>query len=71
MAAFLGQIIVFSAVGFMATIANDIKNAIVWGWQLGHDLLGEPFNEEVDRPVAGFEQASQAPFGDRLGIPAS
>jgi len=55
----------------MATVANDINDAIVWWWQLGHDILGEPFNDDVDRPIAGFEQVSQAPFDNSLGAPAS
>ncbi len=70
-APFLGEGVLLGAFGFMAAIANDINDAVVGRRQLRHHIVGKPFNDQVDRPITGFEQASQAPFGNLLRTPAS
>lgn len=36
----------------------------------GDGIVCEPLNEQVDRPIAGFEQASESPFGNLPWAPA-
>jgi hypothetical protein len=54
-AAFLGEGIFHGAFGFIS----------------GDDIVYQPFDEQVDTPIAGFEQASQAPLSDTPWTPTS
>lgn len=70
-ATLLGKGVFLGAFGFMTAIANDIDRAIICRRQGSDDIVGEPCDEQVDTPITGFEQASQAPLGDLSWTPMS
>ena len=67
--AFLSHRILRPAFVGLATVANEIQNAVGWGWQGGEKILSHPSDEQVDVPIGRFEDASKAPGGDGSGRP--
>ena len=62
--AFLRHRILGAAFVGLAAIANKIEKAITWRRQRGDEVVSHPADEEMDIPIAGFEQSRKVPRRD-------